>query len=190
MSRVRDDLAEISAEGRVAAWWSWGLVVVSAIAVAATSWDELWRRCGELSGACVSRSAGAALLTSASVAALAVAVVALRRLARRPVDPYGTARATWALGAFAAAGTVMIASRIPAFTCERGRFDDVLELCLHPPSTSEPSSWLLVKQAVVIGGLLSALVVAATPRRVAVTAPVVATMWLIGLGWTLADALA
>ena len=97
------------------------------------------------------------ILTMCSVAAIAWAVGILLRIRRRPVDPEGSSRYVWALGALVALGGIFIAGRIPAYTCARGRFDDVLVLCLHPPSTSDPTSWLLLKKAIVVVSLIVAV---------------------------------
>ena len=48
-----------------------------------------------------------------------------------PVDPAGSSRYVWAVGAFAL-GFIYIAGRIPAYTCDRGHFNDVLTVGMHP----------------------------------------------------------
>jgi hypothetical protein len=106
------------------------------------------------------------------------------------VDPQGSSRYVLALGALLALGCIFVAGRIPAFTCDRGRFDDVLVLCMHPPSTSEPTSWLLLKKAVVVLGLLGGIVVSVRPRNVKVTAPVAVAVWGAGFGWLIVDTMA
>ena len=72
------------------------------------------------------------ILTRCSVAAIAGAVAILLRIRRRPVDPEGSSRYVWALGVLVGLGGIVIAGRIRAYTCDRGRFDDVLVLCMHP----------------------------------------------------------
>jgi hypothetical protein len=106
------------------------------------------------------------------------------------VDPEGSSRYVWALAALVALGGIFIAGRVPAYTCARGRFDDVLVLCLHPPSTSDPTSWLLLKKAVVLVSLAVAFVVSIRPRLVKVTAPLSVAVWAVGFGWLLADTMA
>ena len=99
------------------------------------------------------------------------------RRASRPTTtarPDGSSRYVWVLGALVALGGVLAASRVPAFTCARGRLDDLLELCMHPPSTSEPARWLLAKQAIVAAGLIGAVVIAMRPRWARVTVPLAA----------------
>ncbi len=183
-------LAEISPEGKLAGRIFATTLLVSAAAMIVASWDDIWRVCGEVAGPCVERSAGAMILTIGSVAATAGAVGILMRIRRRPVDPEGSSRYVWALGALVALGGIFIAGRIPAYTCDRGRFDDVLVLCLHPPSVSDPTSWLLLKKAIVVVALAVAFVVSIRPKLVKVTAPVCVTVWAVGFGWVLADTMA
>jgi len=58
---------------------------------------------------------------------------------------------------------------------------------MHPPSISEATSWLLLKEAIVVIGLVGALLVSVRPRHVKVTAPVSIGAWGIGFGWLIAD---
>jgi hypothetical protein len=60
---------------------------------------------------------------------------------------------------------------------------------MHPPSTSEPTSWLLLKKAVVVLGLLGGIVVSVRPRNVKVT-PVAVAVWGAGFGWLIVDTMA
>ena len=183
-------LTEISAEGALAGRIFAVTLLVSAIVMIVVSWDDIWRVCGEVAGPCVERSAGAMILTMCSVAAIAWGAGILLRLRRRPVDPEGSARYVWALGVLVALGGILIAGRIPAYTCDRGRFDDVLVLCLHPPSVSDPTRWLLLKKAVVIVSLTVAVLVSVRPRNIKVTAPLSVAVWVVGFGWLLADTMA
>jgi hypothetical protein len=130
------------------------------------------------------------LLTMGSPAAVAWGVGILVRIRRRPVDPAGSSRYSWALGALFALGWIFIAGRIPAFTCDRGHFDDALAVCMHPPSISDATSWLLLKKTVVVVGLIGAFVVAVRPQHVKVTAPVAVTVWGLGFGWLMVDTIA
>jgi hypothetical protein len=178
---------EISREGLLAARVLAVTMIVSAIALVAVSWDDIWRVCNEIAGTCTERSAGAIMLSLGSVAAAGWGVVILLRAPRRPVDPEGSSRFVWALGVMVALGTIFIASRIPAYTCARGAFDDVLVLCQHPPTVSEATSWLLWKRAIVAVGLVLGILVAARPRLVKGTAPVAVLAWAAGFGWLLVD---
>jgi hypothetical protein len=135
----------------------------------------------------VERSAGAVILTMGSIPAIAWGIGILVRIRRRPVDTAGSSRYVWALGVLFALGCIFIAGRIPAFTCDRGHFDDALAVCMHPPSISEATSWLLLKEAIVVIGLVVALLVSVRPRHVKVTAPVSVGAWGIGFGWLIAD---
>jgi hypothetical protein len=183
-------LTEISPEGKLAGRVFAGTLVVSAVAMIVVSWDDIWRVCNAVSGPCVERSAAAMILTMCSVAAIAGAVAILLRIRRRPVDPEGSSRYVWALGVLVGLGGIFIAGRVPAYTCARGRFDDVLVLCLHPPSTSDATSWLLLKKAVVVVSLIVAVLVSVRPRNVKVTAPLSVAVWAVGFGWLLADTMA
>jgi hypothetical protein len=183
-------VTEISPEGKLAGRVFAGTLAVSAVAMIVVLWDDIWRVCGEVVGPCVARSAGAMILTMCSLAAIGWGAGILLRLRRRPVDPQGSARYVWALGVLVALGGIFIAGRIPAYTCAQGRFDDVLVLCLHPPSTSDAVSWLLLKKAIVVVSLIVAVPVSVRPRNVKVTAPLSVAVWAVGFGWLLADTMA
>ncbi len=183
-------LTEISPEGKLAGRVFAGTLVVSAVVTIVVSWDDIWRVCGVVAGPCVERSAGAMILTMCSIGAIAWAVGIFVRLRRRLVDVEGSSRYVWALGALVALGGIFIAGRIPAYTCGRGRFDDVLVLCMHPPSVSDPTSWLLLKKAVVLVALAVGFVVAIRPRLVKVTASLSVAVWAVGFGWLIADTMA
>jgi hypothetical protein len=191
-SRDRTDamVSEISPEGVLAARVFSGTLLVSGVALIGLSWDDIWRVCGAVYGGCVERSAGAMILTMGSVAALAWGVGILLRIRRRPVDRAGSSRYVWALGVLFALGGIFIAGRIPAFTCDRGHFDDALAVCMHPPSISDATSWLLLKEAIVVIGLLGGVVVAVRSRNVRVTAPVAVAVWGAGFGWLIVDTMA
>jgi peptide/nickel transport system permease protein len=180
-------LSEISREGALAGRAFSLSLLTSAIGLVALSWDDVWRVCGAVHGDCVERSAGAILLTMGSIAAIAWGVGILVRIRRRPVDPAGSSRYVWAVGVLFALGWIFIAGRIPAFTCDRGHFNDVLAVCMHPPSISDATSWLLLKSAIVVIGLLGGLLMSVRPRNVTLTAPVSVATWAIGFGWLIAD---
>ena len=177
---------EITPEGRIAGRTVAVLLTGSAIAVFATSWDDMWARCDELSGTCTQRSAGAVILVGGSVFALFLAVAIWVRIGRRPVHPEGGGRWVWLLALPFLFGCVFATSRIPSFTCSRGRFDELLELCMHPPTTSDPTPWRWLKIVIIVLGFAGAAVIAARPGWVRITAPVTAVVWAVGLGWLLA----
>jgi hypothetical protein len=180
-------LIEISPEGKLAGRILAVTLIVSAVVMIVVSWDDIWRVCNAVSGPCVERSAAAMILSMSSLAAIGWGAWIVLRIPRRPVDPEGSSRYVWALGALIALGGIFIAGRIPAYTCARGRFDDVLVLCLHPPSTSDPTSSLLLKKAIVVVSLIVAVLVSVRPRNVRVTAPLSVAVWAVGFGWLLAD---
>jgi hypothetical protein len=184
---ARGGLPEISEEGLLAARVFAATSIASGVALIAAAWDDIWRVCNEVSGPCTERAAGAIILSLMSLAAAAWGVGILIRTRGRPVDPEGSVRYVWTLGVLVALGSIFIASRIPAYTCARGEFDDVLVLCQHPPTVSEASSWLLAKRAIVVAGLLTAVLVAARPRNVRLTAPLAVVVWATGFGWLIAE---
>jgi hypothetical protein len=195
MDRRRDRsadvvLIEISPEGKLAGRIFAVTLIVSGALMIVVSSDDIWRVCNAVSGPCVERSAAAMILSMSSLAAIGWGVWILIRVRMRPVDPEGSSRYVWALGALVALGGMFIAGRIPAYRCARGRFDDVLVLCLHPPSTSDPTSWLLLKKAIVVVSLIVAVLVSVRPRNVRLTAPLSVAVWAVGFGWLLADTMA
>ena len=191
-SRDRTDvmLPEISREGAIAGRAFSLTLLASAIWLIALSWDDIWRVCGVVHGPCVERSAGVVILTMGSIPAIAWGVGILVRIRRRPVDPAGSSRYVWALGVLVAVGAVLIASGIPAHTCARGKFDDVLVLCQHPPTVSQATSWLIWKGVIGAIGLLAGALVAVRPRFVTQTAPIAVIVWAVGFGWLIADTMA
>ena len=184
------DVEDLSPPGRIAAWTIAGLLALTGLATIAAAWDEVWQICGdELRGECVSRSSAAILASGGATVAIIVGIVIAVRTRRRSVDPEGSSRWVWLLGAMTVVGSIVIVGRIPAFTCDAGRYDELLGLCLHPPDTSEPQTWVAERIAVVVVGVAVGLVVAMKPRWIRVTAPIAAAVWLVGFGWLIADTL-
>jgi hypothetical protein len=174
---------DITAEGRLAGRTFAIVLVATGAGVIAGGWGDLWRRCGRTDETCVSRSASAVLLAIGAVVAIAVGAFVWRRVSRRPVDEDGSSRFVWWFGALLALGAVFLASRVPADTCASGHFDDLLKLCLDPPTTSEPSRWLWAKEAIVAAGLVLAMVVVARTRWARVTVPLATAVFAAGAGW-------
>jgi peptide/nickel transport system permease protein len=183
-------LPEITGEGTLAGRAFSLTLLASAIGLIALSWDDIWRVCGAVHGECVERSAGVVILTMGSIPAIAWSIGILVRIRRRPVDPAGSSRYVWALGVLVAVGAIFIASRIPAYTCARGKFDDVLVLCQHPPTVSQATSWLIWKGVIGAIGVLAGVLVAVRPRFVKQTAPIAVIVWAVGFGWLIADTMA
>jgi peptide/nickel transport system permease protein len=183
-------LPEISREAALAGRAFSLTLLASAVGLIALSWDDVWRVCGEVHGECVERSAGVVILTMGSIPAIIWGVGILIRIRRRPVDPAGSSRYVWALGVLVAVGAIFIASRIPAYTCTRGTFDDVLMVCQHPPTVSQATSWLIWKGVIVAIGLLAGALVAVRPKFVKQTAPLAVIVWAVGFGWLIVDTMA
>ena len=189
-SGIRADTPnDISPEGALAGRAISLVLVGSAGALVVASWDELWRRCGAAESPCVERAAGAGLLMFLAMFAVACGIGIWRSLGRREIEPGGSPRYVWALGVLFALGLVLVATRIPAFACARGRFDDTLVLCMHPPTTSEPTSWLWVKWAIVVVGIAGGAAMTARPRAVRFSMPAAVAAWVAGAGWTIFDPL-
>ena len=180
-------LDDISPEGALAGRTLAVVLAASGVALVVASWGDLWRRCEPLASSCNEHAAAAGLLTIFSVLAIGGAVGLWFRIRRRPVDAMGSSRYVWALGVLFAVGVALIAARIPAFRCERGRFDDALQLCMHPPSTSDPASWLWAKKLIVVLGLVGGVLIAMRPRAVRFTMWVAVLAWTAGLGWEAID---
>jgi hypothetical protein len=130
-------------------------------------------------------AAAAGLASLGSIAAIVAGVWAWRRIARRPVHPEGSSRFVLGIAALFALGLLLLAWRIPAFTCERGRFDEVLQLCMHPPTpptTSEPVRWTLLRLVCATLGLAGGVAIALWPRGIRLTAPLAVLAWAGGAG--------
>src|SRR3954464_5122987 len=182
------NVEDVSPEGRIAAWTLAGLLALNGVATIVAAWDEVWQICGdELRGECVSRSSAAILASGAATVAIIAGIVIALRTRRRTVDPEGSSRWVWLLGAMTVVGSIVIVGRIPAFTCDVGRYDELLGLCLHPPDTSEPQTWMAARIAIVVMGVVLGVLVAVRPRWIRFTAPLAAAVWLGGFGWVIAD---
>lgn len=182
-------VTEVAPEGRVAALTVSAVLAVSGVVCIAAGWDELWRRCGPGAEACATSAAAAGLASLFALGAVGAGVWWWRRAARQPVDPNGSSIAVFALAGLFALGMLLLAWRIPAFTCERGRFDEVLQLCMHPPGTSQPISWSLAKVACGSLAVAGATAIALWPRLVRVWAPAAVIAWIAGAGLLLSQTL-
>jgi hypothetical protein len=178
---AREPAAEITPEGAIAAKTLVAVLVVSGVASIVTSWSELWRPCGTVVSPCVNRASTAALIDLFSIAAIGVAVGLGWRLRRRPVGPKGSARYVIALGVLFALGLMAVSASIPAWTCARGRLDQFLEMCVHPKTRSDATSWLLLKRAILVVGLVAGVAIASSARWVKVSAPLAALGWFGGV---------
>jgi len=178
---ARETRNVISPEGTIAAKTLVAVLVVTAVAVIASSWSELWRPCGVVVSTCVNRASTAALLDLFSLGAIVVAVALGWRLRSRPVEPEGSARYVIALGVLFALGLGSLAASIPVFTCARGRLDVYLDMCVHPQTRSDATSWLLLKRGILLVGLVGGVAMAFSRRWVKVSAPLAALGWFGGV---------
>jgi hypothetical protein len=183
-------LTEISGEGRIAGLTTAVIFVATAVVVLVAWWEPLWRRCGGIEGPCVRNAAAAGILTMGAIGALTSGVAMVLRIRRRPVEPDASSRYVWWLGALFALAVCVASWKIPSFTCERGRFDELLESCMHPRSRSEPARWIAFKNALITAALVGGALIALLPRWVRVTAPFTALTWFGVLGWVMTDELA
>ena len=180
-------VAEITREGALAAYTICVVLIVSGLAFIVASSDELWRRCGAGSDACEVDAASAGLVTLLSIVAIVAGAALYRSSRRRPIDPEGSSRFVVGLGVVFALGLLLLAWRIPAWTCERGRLDPVLELCLHPPASSEPSRWVPLKQVLAALAVVGGVAIATRPRWGWRMALLAVLAWAGGAGWLLVD---
>ena len=187
MVRRRSSLSEISVEGRIAGWTTAALFVSTAATVLIVWSAPSWRRCPTIVGPCSRGAAAAGLLVMGAVAMLVAGIAIALRLRRRPTEAGASARYVWWLGALFAIAVWVVSWKIPAFTCERGRFDELLERCMHPPSTSTPSRWIAAKDALLALGAVGGLAIALLPRWVRATAPIVVLTWCGVLSWVVSD---
>jgi hypothetical protein len=178
---ARETGDEISPEGTIAAKTLVAVLVVTAVAIIASSWNELWHPCGVVVSTCVNRASTAALLDLFSIGAIVVAVALGWRLRSRPVAPEGSSRYVIALGVMFALGLLSVAATIPVFTCARGRLDVYLDMCVHPQTRSDATSWLLLKRGILLVGLVGGVATAFSRRWVKVSAPLAALGWLGGV---------
>jgi hypothetical protein len=88
-------LTEISPEGAFAGRVLAPTLLVSAVALIAVSWDDIWRVCNAVSGPCVERSAGAIILSMCSLAAIVwgVGILVVSRVG--PSIPRGARATSW-----------------------------------------------------------------------------------------------
>jgi hypothetical protein len=178
---VRETGDEISPEGAIAAKTLVAVLVVTGVAIITASWNELWHPCGVVVSTCVNRASTAALLDLFSIGAIAGAVALGWRLRRRPVEPDGSSRYVIALGVLFGFGLVSLAASIPAFSCARGRLDPFLEMCVHPQTRSDATSWLLLKRGILLVGLVGGVPMALSRRWVKVSAPLAVLGWFGGV---------
>jgi hypothetical protein len=161
---------------------------VTGVVIVTASWNELWRSCeGLVVSPCVNRAATAALISMFSIVAMGGAVALGWRLRRRPVEPEGSSRYVIALGVLFALGLLSVAATIPTWTCSRGRLDLFLEMCIHRQTRSEVTSWLLLKRAILLVGLVGGGAIAFSRRWVRVSAPLAALAWFAGVGGFLVE---
>lgn len=179
---ARETGDEISREGAIAAKTLVAVLVVSGVAIVAASWNELWHPCGVVVSTCVNRASTAALLDLFSIGAIAIAVALGWRLRSRPVGPEGSSRYVIVLGVLFALGLVSLAGSIPVWSCARGRLDPFLEMCVHPQTRSNATSWLLLKRAILLVGLVAGVAIAFLRRWVRLSALLAALGWFGGVG--------
>jgi hypothetical protein len=182
-------VAEIAPEGALSAHVLAFVLAATGVAYAVAASDELWRRCGRADGSCATSAAAAALVTMGALVSVAAGVALERRIRRRPVDPHGTTGYVVGLGVLFAVGLLLVAWRLPEGVCDRGRYDPILDLCLHPPTTSEATNLVPIKAALAALGVLGGVLMAVKRRWVALWAPLAVLAWVAGAGMLLVDTL-
>ncbi len=89
---------DITAEGRLAALTVALLLVLTGLGIAGASWDDVWERCGQIAGECVSRASSAMLLVAISVVMVGFGIVAPGVSVDVPSTPTGARRGCGASG--------------------------------------------------------------------------------------------
>jgi hypothetical protein len=175
---------EISATGRVAGLTVGACVTIAGVAFLVASWDELTcrpagERCDDLAGV------GGAV-SFAALAATIAGVSILVHTWRRPVVEGASSAWTWGLGIVFCLGVLAIGGLIPSHTCPgEARLSPAFATCVDGAERFEATSWLWPKRALWLAGLALGFTVMRSPRRVWLTAPVAAVVWLAGTGWLL-----
>lgn len=176
-------------EGEVLAARSFGaLLLVSGVGAIVAAWGDLWTTCGALDPTCERRSAAAGLLSIAAAFATAGGIAVLVQTRRRGERAHPvSALYPWGLAILMAGGFFLVWTRIPTWTCDVGRFDPTLRLCLKASSRTTPTSHLPLKVGILVLGLVAGAIVGSLPRWVRILAPATALVWLFGIGWVLLD---
>ena len=182
-------VAEVAPEGALAAHVLAVVLAATGVAYAVAASDELWRRCDRADGSCETSAAAAALVTMTGLGLIAVAVLLERRLRRRPRDPEGGTGYVVALGVLFGAGLLLVAWRLPEGVCERGRYDPILNLCLHPPTTSDATNLIPLKAGLAALGVAGGALMAAKRRWAAAWVPLAVLAWIAGAGVLLVETL-
>ncbi len=132
----------------------------------------------------------AALISVTALAVTGIGFAVGWSVRRRPVAEDGDTGWTWSLGVLFILGMLLIASRVPRYTCPPGVvLDSNFGVCIDTVRLRRypPGDWIWIKRVVVATGWLLGLTVIRSPRWVRVAAPVAAAAWLVGAGWLLVD---
>jgi hypothetical protein len=70
-----------------------------------------------------------------------------------------------------------------------GRYDPILNLCLHPPTTSDATNLVPLKAGLAALGVAGGVLMAAKPRWAAAWAPLAVLAWIAGAGVLLVETL-
>lgn len=164
-----------------------GLTTTGCVILSASVWLAVWVRMALCVHGCTLEP-GLAGLIALPVAVVLVAAVALARgILRRPSDPEAGSAWRFGLSVIFAAGVVGAASAIPSLTCPAGTTLSFFGSCagdhgVRPP----PASWVLLRRAIDVAGVVVGFTVVRSRRWVAVGAPVAGAVWLAGTGILLA----
>jgi hypothetical protein len=185
-TRTRRPREEIAASGRTAGVTVGLCLLVSGAAFLLASWDEL--TCAPAGETCddVAGIGGAVSFVSLAVAIAGIAIVATT--ARRPITGSGSSAWTWGLAVIFAIGTTLIALRIPGYSCPDDiHLNPLFHTCIDGARRFDATSWVWPKRALLIAGIAVGFTLIRSPRRVWLTAPIAAAVWLAGTGWLLYD---
>ena len=172
----------LSPEGRIAATFTLGSVLVAAVVWAVQSWRVSFclRHCE------VNPATGGVIALLTTGAAI-IALLMLRSVSKRPVDADGDAG--WMVGLsliFVIGVFVATATGIPRLTCPVGSHLAYSGYCSgRHDAHLDPRNWEWLKWSIYLGALVLGVTVIRRRRWVRVTAPVASLVWLAGTGFLL-----
>lgn len=190
----------IAPAGRTAAFVTALCLVVAGLAFAGASIDELFCRGRVLGGGNPRTSLGAqsecdaiaglaGIVIFLGIAAAAAGLAIWWRVRRRDVLEGGGTGWRWSEGVMTAIGLMVLATRIPRYSCPAGfELDSLFGLCISTATRLDAAEHGLERMLVAGAGFVLGIALAKLPwipRAVAAMATLVA--WFAGMGWLLYD---
>lgn len=168
----------ISPAGRIAAYATVGSVAATSAVYAVASWPAFacTRRCSV-------RPAIGGLVFLLSLTAVALAIGLARHISRRPIDPEGSSGWSFGVGVLFAVGVFAATARIPDMTCPAGYQLSAFAYCSGRHDVRlDPTSWIWLKDVLIVAGLGGAAALAMIRRRVTLGATIAIVAWFVGTG--------